>query len=94
MYDGRVTVPYVEQNAPPSSYAIADALEGVPGAWPRVGGLTAWRSVVISPGLYLAGIRGWKLVGGSLLGSAAISVYLLAYYGLARGRMQRQARPT
>lgn len=82
---------YLEEQAPPSSYAIADALEGVPGAWPRVAGLTAIRAAVIAPGIYLAGIRGWKNPSGAILGSVAITTYLFALYGYKRGRQQRSA---
>jgi hypothetical protein len=95
VYDGTVSEPtYLERNAPASSYAIADVIEGTPGAWPRVAGLTAWRAVIMSPGLWVAGIRGRNLVFGSVLGATAITVYLLGYYGLARSRAQRRASPT
>lgn len=95
VYDWTVAEPtYLERNAPASSYAIADVLEGKAGAWPRVAGLTAWRAVIMSPGLWVAGVRGRKLVLGSVLGAAAITVYLLGYYGIARGRAQRQGLPT
>jgi len=82
---------YLEHNAPPSSHAIADALEREPGAWPRVLRLTLWRSAVLSPGLFLAGIRGWRLAGGAVLGSGAITAGLFVYYGRRRAREQRAA---
>lgn len=63
--------------SPPSSYAIYDLVTGVPGALPRTIGLTAVRSIFIAPGLYLAGVRGWTLVKGSLLASAFISLGMI-----------------
>jgi hypothetical protein len=76
----------IERDAPPSTYAIAAALDGEPGAWPRVASLTAVRAAMIWPGLYLAGIRGWRSAAGAAAGSTAITVLLLGYYGLKRGQ--------
>ena len=80
---------YIEPNAPPSSYAIADVIEGRPGGWSRTAGLTLWRAVVISPGLIVAGIRGKPLLLGSLLGSVSATVYLLGYYQLQKARREQ-----
>lgn len=80
--------PYIEANAPPSSYAIADVIEARPGAWPRTVGLTAWRSVVIAPGLALAGVRGRRLVAGSIGASCVLTAYLLGYYWVAKRRQR------
>lgn len=79
---------YIEPNAPPSSYAIADVIEGRPGGWPRTVGLTLWRAVVLSPGLIVAGLRGRPLVLGSLLGSVSATVYLLGYYRWQKAKRQ------
>ena len=78
---------YIEPNAPPSSYAIADVIEGRPGGWRRTAGLTAWRAVVISPGLIIAGIRGRPLILGSILGSVSATVYLLGYYKWQKSKL-------
>lgn len=80
---------YVEAHAPPSSYAIADAIEGKPGAWPRVAGLTAVRTAFILPGLLLAGIRGKQALTGATYGSVGISLYLLALYGSRKRKTER-----
>ncbi len=77
---------YVEDKAPPSSYAIADAIEGKAGAWPRVIGLTALRSVFIVPGLYTAGIRGRQLYTGAAYGSIGISLWILGLYSMKKRR--------
>ena len=75
--------PYVEPDAPPSSYPVAAVLEGEPGGWPGVILGTVKRSVFIAPGLALAGIRGKKLVLGSVYSSAVVTAWLFALY-LAR----------
>jgi hypothetical protein len=81
---------YIEPNAPPSSYAIADVIEGRPGGWTRTFGLTLWRAVIISPGLIVAGVRGRPLVVGSLLGSVSATLYLLGYYQWQKAKRGRQ----
>jgi hypothetical protein len=69
-------------NAPPSSYAVYDLAAGVPGSAVRVAGLTLVRSAFIVPGLYIAGVRGWKMLWGALAASATISfgMYALCWY--------------
>lgn len=81
---------YVEAQAPPSSYAIADMIEGNPGALPRVAKLTALRSIFLIPGLYMAGIRGTMLLKGAGLGSVSLSLYLLGLYSLRKRRLIRR----
>lgn len=71
-------------NSPPSSYAVASVYEGDPGAWPRVVTATAMRAFFVAPGLAVAGIRGKKLLVGSLAGSVGITAALFALYGLKR----------
>lgn len=77
---------YVEAQAPPSSYAIADMIEGKPGALPRVVKLTALRSVFLVPGLYVAGVRGPALLKGAAWGSVGLSLYLLGLYSTRKRR--------
>ncbi len=79
---------YVEAQAPPSSYAIADMIEGKSGALPRVVKLTALRSVFLVPGLYVAGIRGATLLKGAGFGSVGLSLYLLGLYSLRKRRFR------
>ena len=83
---------YVEAQAPPSSYAIADMIEGKPGALPRVVKLTALRSVFLIPGLFAAGIRGTTLLKGAALGSVSLSVYLLGLYSVRKRRYRSRRR--
>lgn len=84
---------YVDAGSPPSSYAIADVYEGRPGAVGRVLIGTGQRSLFILPGLWVAGIKGPKLVTGALAGSAAITLALFIFYGLRRrGVMRGQDR--
>lgn len=76
---------YIEPKAPPSSYAIAAALEGEPGALGRVFFGTLQRSVFIVPGLLLAGLRGEPLVRTALLASTSITYCFFGLYALRRG---------
>ena len=71
---------YVAPQSPPSSYAIAGVLDGERGAWGRVARATAERSVMIAPGLWLAGIRGRELLAGAALASVSITTVLFAHY--------------
>jgi hypothetical protein len=74
---------------PPSSYAIAGAIEGHPGAWWRVTGATLARGALIAPGLRLAGVKGWTLLWASLLGSAGVTISMFVYYSLRRAQSQQ-----
>lgn len=76
---------YLERGSPPSSYAVAAALEGEPGSWGRVLVGTLQRSLFLAPGIALAGVRGEQLVKAALLGSAGITGVLFAIYSLRRG---------
>lgn len=40
-------------------------------------GWTVLRSVILMPGLALAGVRGWRIVGGALAGSTMVSMFAL-----------------
>jgi hypothetical protein len=75
---------YVEPQAPPSSYAIAGALEGEPGAWGRVFLVTFARALCIAPGLYIGGVRGRQIVTGSIGAAVTITGMLFALYGLKK----------
>jgi len=68
--------------APPTDYAIYALVRGEPRALQRVAGLTLVRACLIAPGLYVAGIRGRKLVTQSLAASVGVSALLTAWYAL------------
>lgn len=86
---------YLEDQAPPSSYAVAAWLEGQPGSGVRLMGLTALRTVFIVPGL-LAGswiIPGVKIGKLQALGlgsfvSSTITGGMILYYLFERRRTQ------
>ncbi len=80
---------YVDPKSPPSSYAVAAALEGEPYAMARVAGATAMRGLFIVPGLAFAGVRGKKLVLGAAYGAVGITVALFVLYGLRRSKIMK-----
>ena len=82
---------YVEAQSPPSSYAVAAAVDGEPGAWSRVLLVTFARAFVIAPGLYLGGIRGTKLLTGAAMASTTITAMLFALYGMKKHSAPRYA---
>jgi len=45
------------------------------------------------PGLYIAGIRDKRLVTGALAGSTLITLFLLTFTAVQRGRMQSKQKP-
>jgi hypothetical protein len=83
--------PPIAPNAPPSDYAIADLVNGVPGAVWRVAGLTLLRSLIIAPGLALMGMRGQKLVTSSLAASSTVSVSMALIYSVRKKNGTRDA---
>ncbi len=74
----------IEAQSPPSTYAIAAVIDGDPNAWGRVAYLTAIRAAMIWPGLRLAGIKGRDAMAGAAMGSAFITLLLLADYSFKR----------
>jgi hypothetical protein len=70
----------VTPGSPPTSYAIAGSLNGERGANFQVVKGMLTRTLVMMPGMALAGIRGKELLLGSLLGSVGISASLFALY--------------
>lgn len=83
---------YIEPQSPPSSYAVAAALDGEDGAWPRVLGVTLARAVIIFPGLYLGGVRGRHLFTGALAASASITGMLFVAYGIRKSAVLGRTR--
>ncbi len=77
-------LPYVSQQSPPSTYAIAAVLEGQPGGWPSVFIGTAQRTAFILPGLFVAGLRGRQLFTAALFASVSITTCLFPYYMMRR----------
>jgi hypothetical protein len=84
---GPVKKQYLERGSPPSSYAMAAALEGEPGGWARVAVGTLHRSLLLTPGIALAGVRGGELVRAAVLGSAGITFWLFLLYSMRRGKL-------
>lgn len=82
----------VPDGSPPTSYAAVGALTGEPGALLRFSALTALRSLIIAPGLAVAGVRGKQLLFGSLASSITISVSALIY-AAAIAAKTKQAEP-
>lgn len=75
-----------DRTQPPSTYAIQALVNGEPGAFQRVVGLTLLRTALIVPGLWLAGkafreepFTGAKLVGSSFLASSTITLGMYGY---------------
>lgn len=69
----------VPQGSPPSSYAAYAVVRREPGALVRFTGLTVLRSLLIAPGMALAGVKGRPLLLGSLAASGVISLTALGY---------------
>ena len=69
----------VPQGSPPSSYAAYALVDGERGAVLRFAGLTLLRALLIAPGIALAGVRGQRLILGSLAGSGFISMAAVGY---------------
>jgi hypothetical protein len=65
---------------------------GEPGAVPKVIGHWMLRSVLIMPGLALAGVRDKRLLTGALLSSTFVSLFLIAYTAFERNRRGRRKR--
>jgi hypothetical protein len=64
----------------PSSESVQAAIRGEEGAVVKVVVSTALRSLFIMPGMALVGVRGGKLIAGSLLSSATITAMLFLFY--------------
>ena len=82
----------VELKSPPSTYAVADYMDGQKGAWYRVLEVTVNRAFFIGTGLYLAGFRGKDLLRGSLVSSFTVTAWLMAGYRSNLIEMQEIAK--
>lgn len=67
-------------------------LNGEPGAVPKVIGHWMLRSVLMMPGLALAGVRDKRLITGALLSSSFVSLFLIGYTAFERQRKSRHKR--
>lgn len=74
----------VELQSPPSTYAIADLLDGRPGAGVRVADLTLQRALLIGSGLFLAGFRDRELLKGAISASMAVTAWIALDYAIQR----------
>lgn len=75
----------------PSSDSVQRAIRGEPGAFGKVLVSTGLRALLILPGMAIVGVRGSRLVAGSLLSSATITAALFLFY---RRSMVAEAVPT
>lgn len=82
----------IPEGSPPTSYAAHAVLGGEPGAIIRFGALTILRSLLVAPGLAIAGIRGKPLLYGSLASSGMISAFAIAYC-YAQMQMAKNSAP-
>ncbi len=74
----------VEAESPPSAYAISDLVQRKPGAVGRTFVLTLQRSLLIAPGLYVAGLRGRRLLIGSVYASVGVTLALAILYSFKK----------
>ncbi len=74
----------VEAESPPSAYAISDLVQRKPGAVGRTFVLTLQRSLLIAPGLYVAGLRGRRLMTGSVYASIGVTLALALVYSFKK----------
>jgi hypothetical protein len=70
----------MQRGSPPSDYAVLALVQGQPKALSRVAVLTAKRSLLIAPGLWLVGFRGRDLVRATAAATLSITIGLTIYY--------------
>jgi hypothetical protein len=66
---------------------VCGVFDGAPGAWPKFIGHWFLRSALILPGFAIAGLRDKRLITGSLASSTMISLFLMLFTAVERGRM-------
>ena len=76
----------MEEGSPPSDYAIEALVRGRPGGLARTLGLTTTRTLLIAPGLYVAGVRGKSLLWGSVAASVSITIGMILIRAGRRGQ--------
>ncbi len=82
----------------PSSDSTLSFLRGEPGGFGKVLTTTLLRALILAPGVWVGGGRGWRLVAGSLVSSLSISAFLFLWYsangtGQAEPSTQTSAAP-
>lgn len=71
----------------PSSQSVLSVIRGEPGGWGKVALSTTLRTVLLLPGMWLAGGKGWRLWAGASAASMTITVFLFFWYAAQeRGR--------
>jgi hypothetical protein len=73
----------------PSSQSVLSVIRGEPGGWGKVALSTTLRTLLIAPGMWFAGGKGWRLWAGAGAASATITVFLFFWYAA-----QEQGRST
>lgn len=63
----------------PSQDAAIHVAQGVEGGWVEATGSTLFRALLISAGMYAAGLRGRQLAKAALAGATAVEVFVLGY---------------
>lgn len=81
----------VQRGSPPTTYAVLAAIEGEPGSWERVAFGIGVRALPIAVGMFIVGVRGWRLPVGALLASSLVTGMLFAHYGARKYLKQLQA---
>lgn len=64
----------------PSSQSVLSVIRGEPGGWGKVLLSTSLRTLLIVPGMWFAGGKGWKLWAGAGAASATITIFLFFWY--------------
>lgn len=77
----------------PSSESVLSAINGEPGGWGKVLASTLLRALLVAPGVWFAGGRGARLVGGSLVASTSITAFLFLWYLAHRGGTEATPLP-
>lgn len=80
----------VEPEELPSSQSVIACLRGEPGALAKTAMTTLLRTMLLLPGVYLAGGRGWRAWVGASAGSMTITAFLFFWYA-AQERGRRDA---
>ena len=64
----------------PSSQSVLSVIRGEPGGWGKVAFSTILRTLLIAPGMWFAGGKGWRLWAGAATSSVTITVFLFFWY--------------
>jgi hypothetical protein len=67
-------------------------LDGAPGGWPKFMGHWLLRGALIMPGLVIGGVRDKRVIPAALASSTMISLFLIFYTVVERGRHDTRSR--